>query len=268
MPLPLPIKLADIPAGAPRWTDAGGSVWAEIGDDHLVLVEHDGRPVPFADPIPRATVTRQHGQLTAVGVPVAKQAETPDPAVTRVLHALAAELHQSLCGCKDYPAACVSKPGYRRDELVWTFSHAEAALEEALKQGWATSTAEHAIRANRAEESLRRCIDERNSNRMIADRVCAEMYRVRDALGVGPGGADLGLQVRDALAGRDAENIRLRAQVATWKAYAADLAENLTIIGPLAWAGIDKGSDVLPEIYDRATIPNPPEVLRDLPQEV
>jgi hypothetical protein len=67
MLLPLPINLADIPADAPRFTDAGGSVWAEVDADHLVLVEHNGNPVPCADPTPRATVTRQWGPLTAAG---------------------------------------------------------------------------------------------------------------------------------------------------------------------------------------------------------
>jgi hypothetical protein len=65
-----------------------------------------------------------------------EQTETPVPAVTRVLHALTADLHESLCNCKAYPDSCVSKAGYRRDELVWTFGYADAALEEALKQGW------------------------------------------------------------------------------------------------------------------------------------
>lgn len=62
--------------------------------------------------------------------------DTLNPAVTRVLHALTADLHGSLCGCSAYPDSCVSKSGYRRDDLVHTFGHAEAALEEALKQGW------------------------------------------------------------------------------------------------------------------------------------
>ena len=64
MALPLPIKTADLPADAPRWADRNGSLWAEVDTDHLVLVEHDGRPVPFADPIPRAAVTKRHGCLT------------------------------------------------------------------------------------------------------------------------------------------------------------------------------------------------------------
>lgn len=59
-----PIRLADLPADAPRWTDTAGSVWAETGYDDLLLVEHNGTPVPFADPTPRATVTRQWGPLT------------------------------------------------------------------------------------------------------------------------------------------------------------------------------------------------------------
>lgn len=210
MALPLPIRTADLPADAPRWADRNGSVWVEIEGDHLVLAEHAGQPVPIADPIPRATVTRQHGELTTVGEPVV-QPET-----------------------------------------------AEAVIARLRK-----SNVEHAIRANRAEKSHQRALTERNSNRMEADRIAAEMYRVRNALGVGPGGADLGLQVRNVLAERDVENTRLREQVAAWQAYAADLAENLDIIGPLAWTGIDKGADVLQDIYDRATVPALPEVLRD-----
>lgn len=96
------------------------------------------------------------------------------------------------------------------------------------------SSTENAIRANRAEESVQRLIDDRNSNRMIADQVCAEIYRVRDALGVGPGGADLGLQVRDVLAERDAEVERLRAEIAAWKAHATHLESRLFDIWVLA----------------------------------
>ena len=62
--------------------------------------------------------------------------ETTDPAITHVLHALTDQLHESLCNCKAYPASCVSRSHYRRDDLVWTLTHADAALEEALKQGW------------------------------------------------------------------------------------------------------------------------------------
>jgi hypothetical protein len=62
--------------------------------------------------------------------------ETTDPAVTRVLHALTADLHESLCNCRKYPDQCASTPDYRRDDLIHTFGYAEAALEEALKQGW------------------------------------------------------------------------------------------------------------------------------------
>lgn len=60
----LPIRPADLPATADRWTDTAGSVWADAGGDDLLLIEHGGTPVPFADPTPRATVTRQWGPLT------------------------------------------------------------------------------------------------------------------------------------------------------------------------------------------------------------
>lgn len=67
--------------------------------------------------------------------------DTPDPAVTRVLHAMTDRLHESLCNCRNYPDACASRDDYRRDDLVHTFGHAEEALEEALKQGWTPAAA-------------------------------------------------------------------------------------------------------------------------------
>ena len=62
--------------------------------------------------------------------------ETPDPAVTRVLHAMTDRLHASLCNCAPYPASCYSKAQYRRDELVHTLTYAEDALDVAIEQGW------------------------------------------------------------------------------------------------------------------------------------
>lgn len=60
----LPIRLADIAATADRWTTTAGSVWADAGNDHLVIVEHNGQPVPFADPIPHTEVDHVWGPLT------------------------------------------------------------------------------------------------------------------------------------------------------------------------------------------------------------
>lgn len=58
------------------------------------------------------------------------------PAVTAVLHEMTRELHGSLCNCHAYPDACVSDDDYRRENLVHNLTYAEAALEEALRQGW------------------------------------------------------------------------------------------------------------------------------------
>lgn len=59
------------------------------------------------------------------------------PAVTLVLDAMTDELHESLCHCVDYPEGCKSRSDYRRDNLVHNLTYAEAALEMALKMGWA-----------------------------------------------------------------------------------------------------------------------------------
>lgn len=316
----LPIRLADLPADAPRWSDRNGSVWAEVNGDDLVLVEHNGTPVPFADPTPKATVTRQWGPLTAKGAPAVDQVEAstsaplqPGDPVRVAFDAVwlgtpsSHEKHEPgalvvrpgtditgnvlLLDRWRVPAATVTPRGEADDAAVVDVSaainavfvgdgpfdpewanEARAAIAAARphllaeqaaenKEQWLAGI-EHAIRANRAEESAQRLIDDRNSNRMIADRVCAEMYRVRDALGVGPGGADLGLQVRDALAERDAELTRLRERETAWQAHVTDLVATLSNIEHLAWKGLDKGWDVLEEIYQTMT-PRLPDVLAD-----
>lgn len=62
-----------------------------------------------------------------------------------------------------------------------------------------------------------------------------------------------------------AEVSHLRARDAAWKAYATTLADTITTIGPLAWTGLDKGADVLQDIYDHATVPDLPAVLAETP---
>lgn len=62
-----------------------------------------------------------------------------EQAVTSVLHAMADGLHESLCGCRAYPTGCKSSSVYDRDYCVATLTYAEAALEEALRQGWTPS---------------------------------------------------------------------------------------------------------------------------------
>lgn len=57
-------------------------------------------------------------------------------AIETVLYALADELHASLCGCRAYPDACVSRSNYDRENMLATLSYAEAALEKALELGW------------------------------------------------------------------------------------------------------------------------------------
>ena len=189
----LAIRTAPLPADAPRWTDRNDSTWVEIDGDRLVLVEHAGQPVPVADAIPRVTVDRQHGPLTAEAAAVSDQDEVADDVVQDVADAIGA---------------------YRQ--------HLTTALAEEIAR-LRLSSAEHAIRANRAEESEQRRITERDGHRMEADRLAGEMYRVRDALGVGPGGADLGLQVRDALAGRDAEIEKHRVELGRLRKALDDL---------------------------------------------
>lgn len=75
--------------------------------------------------------------------------ETPNPAVTRVLHAMTDRLHESLCNCRNYPDSCASRDNYRRDSLMWTFGHAEEALDVAIEQGW-TPPAETSTPADEA----------------------------------------------------------------------------------------------------------------------
>lgn len=63
--------------------------------------------------------------------------QTPDEqAITRVLHALAAEQHERLCNCRDYPDSCSSKSVYDQPTMVANLTYAEPALEEAIRQGW------------------------------------------------------------------------------------------------------------------------------------
>ncbi|MEU4804382.1 hypothetical protein [Actinosynnema sp. NPDC023587] len=74
--LPAPVLASTLPADTPRWTDRHGSVWAEAGDDHLVVIEHDDRPVPISGPRPRAEVERLWGRLTVAITPAQLDAAT------------------------------------------------------------------------------------------------------------------------------------------------------------------------------------------------
>lgn len=55
----------------------------------------------------------------------------------------------------------------------------------------------------------------------------------------------------------------LRTRDAAWKAYTADLAQLITAIGFDAWRGVDKGHDVLDDIYQATVVPPLPAVLAD-----
>lgn len=197
---------------------------------------------------------------------------TTEPAVTRVLHALTDRLHESLCNCKKYPTECVSRSLYRRDELVHTLTYAEDALDVAIEQGWTPPAeiaqlreekhrewvlrCEVAIRANRAEQAYQQALAERDTQRMSADRAYAELYRVRDALGARPGGADLGLQVRDAVAQRDAavaEASKDRAVVAVLRAELGRVRTEYVAIG----VTVDHVTDRLSDMVDDAGLARP-----------
>lgn len=50
-----------------RWRDAGGSVWQDAPDDHVVLIEHGGNRVYDAGPWPRDEADRRWGPLIRIG---------------------------------------------------------------------------------------------------------------------------------------------------------------------------------------------------------
>lgn len=55
------------------------------------------------------------------------------------------------------------------------------------------------------------------------------------------------------------------ARDAAWKAYAADLAQLINALGHDAWRGVDKGHDVLDDIYQATVVPPLPAVLAETP---
>lgn len=253
----LAIRTAGLPADAPRWIDRYDSVWVEIDGDRLVLVEHAGQPVPVADAIPRATVTRQCGELTAAGSPTADQDETPDPAVTRVLHTLAAELHEHLCNCRAYPDSCTAKSRYDQNDMLATLTYAEPALEEALKQGWTPPAAAGEI----PEAAV-----------LAAARVqCGEWFDDLDGDDRAKTLADVRAALTAALphltGGRDAEIARLRARDAAWREYVDTLTDRLSSISMLVSKPASKCSDLfswdVQSIDDLATTAGMPAVLRE-----
>ena len=230
----VPIRTADIPADAPRWTDPAGAVWAEVADDHLVIVEHNGQPVPVADAIPRRVVVRQNGQLTAVAVPVVDHVE------------IAVQAGMAAMDWSEYPdppnggePAAEAAAGAVRAALnalapvaVVLVEIADDVVQDVADAIGETFRSGHPFSADWTAEA----------------RAAIEAYR------------------QHVVAARDEEVERLRAQVAAWQAHASEMEKQLNHIEHLASRGLDKNgfekpSDVLTEIYDSAEAPARPAAL-------
>jgi len=174
--------------------------------------------------------------------------ETPNPAVTRVLHAMTDRLHESLCNCRAYPDSCASRDDYRRDSLMWTFGHAEEALGMAIEQGWIAEPSEEITRLRASVE---------DSDRLLGRTA----RRLADVLGL-----DLKTMQLDDLIARAEQ---LRARDAAWKAYAELLSDRLWDISSLVskpamkCSGLD--SDVVQEIDDLANTAGKDAVLAETP---
>jgi hypothetical protein len=132
----------------------------------------------------------------------------------------------------------------------WT-AEARAAISAYRRHLTAEQDAEN-TRLRAENEQLRR-----DTNLGWEARHAAEddLNQVIEALGLDPES----VQLEDVVERAE----KLVARDAAWKAYAADLAQLVTSIGFDAWRGVDKGHDVLDDIYQATVVPPLPAVLAD-----